>query len=108
MIESAAGGNMFTTKRSRIAGLAILIAAVVLLGLNFAITRSSPSLPANYNSLGNNVVRLYQGDLGFWLPGDLVKTPVTDSSFTDAIPTVQIETRTWYLLPHVLRTDIAR
>ena len=99
---------MFKTKRSKIAGLVILIAAVVLLGLNFAITRSSPSLPANYNSLRNNVVRLYQGDLGFWLTGDVVKTPVTDWSFTDAIPTVQIETRTWYLLPHVLRTDIAR
>jgi hypothetical protein len=108
MIESAAEATMFKTKRSRIAGLLILIAAVLLLGLNFAITRSSPSLPANYNSLRNNVVRLYQGDLGFWLTGDLVKTPVTDWSFTDAIPTVQIETRTWYLLPHVLRTDIAR
>jgi hypothetical protein len=108
MIESSAEANMFKTKRSRIAGVVILIAAVVLLGLNFAITRSSPSLPANYNSLRNNVVRLYRGDLGFWLTGDPVTTPVTDWSFTDEIPTVQIETRTWYLLPHVLRTDIAR
>jgi hypothetical protein len=58
MIESAAEANMFKTKRSRIAGLVVLIAAVLLLGLNFAITRSSPSLPANYNSLRNNVVRL--------------------------------------------------
>jgi hypothetical protein len=108
MIESSAEANMFKTKRSKIADLVILIAAVVLLGLNFAITRSSPSLPANYNSLRNNVVRLYQGDLGFWLTGNPVTTPVTDWSFTDEIPTVQIETRTWYLLPHVLRTDIAR
>ncbi len=99
---------MFKTKRSRIAGLVVLIAAVLLLGLNFAITRSSPSLPANYNSLGNNLVRLYRGDVGFWLTGDLVKTPVTDWSFIDEISNVQIETRTWYLVPHVLRTDIAR
>lgn len=99
---------MFKTKRLRIAGLVILIVAVVLLGLNFAITRSSPSLPGNYNSLRNNVVRLYRGDVGFWLTGDVVKTPVTDWSFIDAIPTVQIETHPWYLLPHVLRTDIAR
>jgi hypothetical protein len=108
MIESAAEANMFKTKRSRIAGLVVLIAAVLLLGLNFAITRSSPSLPANYNSLPNNLVRLYRGDVGFWLTGDLVKTPVTDWSFIDEISNVQIETRTWYLVPHVLRTDIAR
>ena len=95
-------------KRSRIAVLTILIVVIVLLGLNFAITRSSPSLPAGYNSLRNSVVRLYRGDLGFWLAGDVVTTPITDWSFTDAIPTVQIETRTWYLLPHVVRTDIAR
>jgi hypothetical protein len=52
-------------------------------------------------------VRLYRGDVGFWLTGDLVQTPVTDWSFIDEISNVQIETRTWYLLPHVLRTDIA-
>lgn len=108
MIESEAEPNMFKTKRSRIAGLVVLIVALVLLGLNFAITRSSPSLPANYNSLPNNLVRLYRGDVGFWLTGEVVKTPVPDWSFTDAISTVQIETRTWYLLPHVLRTDISR
>jgi hypothetical protein len=95
-------------KRSRIAGLVILIAVIVLLALNYAITRSSPSLPAGYNSLRNNLVRLYHGDVGFWLTGDVVKTPVTDWSFTDAIPNIQIETHTWYLLPHVVRTDIAR
>jgi hypothetical protein len=99
---------MFKTKGSRIAGVVILVMAVVLLALNFAITRSSPSLPANYNSLRNTVVRLYRGDVGFWLTGDVVKTPVTDWSFIDAVRTVQIETHTWYLLPHVLRTDIVR
>jgi hypothetical protein len=108
MIESAAEANMFKTKRSRIAALVAVIVALVVFGLNFAITRSSPSLPANYNSLRNNLVRLYRGDLGFWLTGEAVKARVSDWSFIDAIPTVQIETRTWYLLPHVLRTDIAR
>ena len=81
---------------------------VVWLALNLAITRSSPSVPANYNNLRNSLVRMYRGDLGFWLSGDPVSTPITDWSFTDTIPTVQIETRTWYLIPHVLRTDIAR
>ena len=99
---------MFKTRRSRIAGLVLLIVIVVVLGLNLAITRSSPSVPANSNSLRNAVVGLYRGDLGFWLSGDLVKTPITDWSFTDTIPSVQIETRTWYLLPHFVRTYIAR
>ena len=95
-------------KTSRIVGLAILMVVVLALALNYAITRSSPSLPAGYNSLRNNLVRLYHGDVGFWLTGDVVKTPVTNWSFTDAIPNIQIETHTWYLLPHVVRTDIAR
>jgi hypothetical protein len=37
---------------------------------------------------------------GLWLKGNLVTTPVADWSFTDKIPTVQLQTETWYLLPH--------
>lgn len=95
-------------KRSKIVGLVILTGVVLALALNFAILRSSPSVPATYNSLRNNLVGLNRGDLGFWLAGDLVTTPVTDWPFTDAVPNIQIETRTWYVLPHVLRIDIAR
>ena len=89
------------------AALAVLI-VVVLLVLNFAISRASRSAPAGSNSLRNTLVSLHHGDAGFWLTGELVTTPVTDWSFIDAIPTVQTETRTWYLLPHVVRTYIAR
>ena len=98
---------MLRMNQSKIAGLVILI-VLVLLGLNFALSRASPSVPASFNNLPGNLVRLYRGDLGFWLSGELVKTPVTDWSFTDAIPTIQIETRTWYVLPHFVRTYIAR
>lgn len=37
---------------------------------------------------------------GLWLKGNVVTTPVTDWSFTDEIPVVQLQTETWYLLPH--------
>jgi hypothetical protein len=37
---------------------------------------------------------------GLWLKGNVVTTPVTDWSFTDSIPVVQLQTRSWYLLPH--------
>jgi hypothetical protein len=37
---------------------------------------------------------------GLWLKGDVVTTPVTDWSFTDKIPTIKLQTHTWYLLPH--------
>ena len=37
---------------------------------------------------------------GLWLRGNVVTTPVTDWSFTDKIPIVQLQTETWYLLPH--------
>jgi hypothetical protein len=41
---------------------------------------------------------------GLWLKGDLVTTPVTDWSFTDDIETVNVQTNTWYLLPHSVTT----
>ena len=37
---------------------------------------------------------------GLWLKGELVTTPVADWSFTDKIPNIQIQTNSWYLLPH--------
>ena len=37
---------------------------------------------------------------GLWLKGNVVATPVTDWSFTDKIPVVQLQTETSYLLPH--------
>jgi hypothetical protein len=37
---------------------------------------------------------------GLWLKGDLVTTPVTDWSFTDRYQNVEVQTNTWYLLPH--------
>lgn len=37
---------------------------------------------------------------GLWLKGNVVTTPVTDWSFTDKIPVVQLQTESWYMLPH--------
>jgi hypothetical protein len=37
---------------------------------------------------------------GLWLKGEFVTTPVADWSFTDKIPNIQIQTNSWYLLPH--------
>jgi hypothetical protein len=42
---------------------------------------------------------------GLWLTGDLVSMPVTDWSFTDKIRNVELQTRTWYLLPHSVRIN---
>src|ERR1700735_830443 len=36
---------------------------------------------------------------GLWLPGPVVATP-TDWSFTDKYPEVQVQTTTWYGIPH--------
>jgi hypothetical protein len=41
---------------------------------------------------------------GLWLKGALVSTPVADWSFTDQVSTVEVETRTWYGLPHSVTT----
>jgi len=37
---------------------------------------------------------------GLWLAGERVATPVADWSFTDKYPTIYIQTRSRYLLPH--------
>jgi hypothetical protein len=37
---------------------------------------------------------------GLWLTGNPVTTPVADWSFTDKIPTIKLQTSTWYFLPH--------
>ena len=37
---------------------------------------------------------------GLWLSGDVVEAPVNDWAFTDAFPEIQVQTRTWYVLPH--------
>jgi hypothetical protein len=37
---------------------------------------------------------------GLWLKGNVVTSPVTDWSFTENIPVIQIQTQTSYLLPH--------
>ena len=41
---------------------------------------------------------------GLWLKGNIDTTPVADWSFTDKYPTVKVQTRTWYLLPHSVTT----
>jgi len=42
---------------------------------------------------------------GLWLAGELVTKPVTDWSFTDKYPTIFVQTRSWYGLPHSVTTS---
>ena len=44
---------------------------------------------------------------GLWLSGDVVTEPVSDWSFTDAVPEIFVETRTWYGVPHSVTTVCA-
>lgn len=43
---------------------------------------------------------------GLWLTGQLVTQPVTDWSFTDRYPTIFVQTRSWYGLPHSVTTTV--
>lgn len=92
-------------KRWKIAALIVLVLVIGLFALNFVIVRASPSAPS---TLASALVRMRRGEIGFWLTGDVVKTPVADWSFVDSIRNIQVQTHTPYLLPHVLTTDIAR
>jgi hypothetical protein len=45
---------------------------------------------------------------GLWLAGERVTTPVAEWSFTDQYPTIYLQTRARYLLPHsVTITSVA-
>jgi hypothetical protein len=44
------------------------------------------------------------GTPGLWLKGQIVTAPVSDWSFTDAIPTIEVQTNTWYKIPHSVHT----
>jgi hypothetical protein len=72
----------------------ILVCLVVLL-LVFRVTGLEPR-----DATGSFMGIQYHGLPGLWLKGNLVTTPVSDWSFTDKVPTIKVQTRTWYMLPH--------
>ena len=37
---------------------------------------------------------------GLWLSGNRVIVPVADWSFANGYPTIEVQTKTWYLVPH--------
>jgi len=41
---------------------------------------------------------------GLWLRGNIVTTPVADWTFTDKVDTVEVQTRTWFGIPHSVTT----
>jgi hypothetical protein len=65
----------------------ILIGAVALLVLVLLILRIT-----GFNPSGPRP--------GLWLSGTLVTAPVTDWSFANSYPTIEVQTKTWYLIPH--------
>jgi len=74
-------------------GLIVIIALVAVLPL-LAITGFQPEdCPPFNRSLACKMP-------GLWLKGERVTTPVTDWSYTDKIPQIRIQTKTWYGLPH--------
>ena len=86
-------------KTSRIVGLVVVVLVVVpiaALVYTFGVQRSYSRLNrGDYNSY-------------LWLNGELVTTPMTDWSFIDSIREIQVRTRTSYLIPHTINTDVAR
>jgi hypothetical protein len=63
----------------------ILIGAVALLVLVLVILRIT-----GFNPKGPRP--------GLWLSGNLITTPVTDWSFANTYPIIEVQTKTWYLI----------
>src|ERR1700751_6312233 len=70
----------------KIAGVIVICAVVLLVALS--ITGLEPR----------------QRTPGLWLKGNLVTTPITDWSFTDQVSTVEVQTRSRFLIPHSVTT----
>ncbi len=60
----------------------------------------------NRNTQGSLFYGFY--DVGLYLSGTEVTTPLNDWSFTDTLRWVQIETKPWYLIPYHVTVDFAR
>jgi hypothetical protein len=67
--------------------LRIISVVVVLLALVLAVLRIT-----GFNPRGPKP--------GLWLSGTLVTAPVTDWSFANTYPIIEVQTKTWYLIPH--------
>src|SRR5262245_41280416 len=84
--------------------LTALVAAVVL---GLVVLRFTGLEPANVP--GSVVVEHglnYFVRPGLWQRGEVVRTPVTDWSFVQKHPSVIVETRSPWLIPHSVRTAI--
>ena len=77
--------------------LKIVGGLVVCLVLALGVARATGFEPRTCSNIYENWACKYPG---LWLRGDLVTTPVNDWSFTDKMPTIKIQTNTWYLIPH--------
>jgi hypothetical protein len=80
LVRHRAGTYMKIFLRVVIAVLALLAVALVVL----RVTGLNPRGPRP----------------GLWLSGNVVAAPVTDWSFADRYPTIEVQTRTWYFVPH--------
>jgi hypothetical protein len=67
--------------------LRILLGTVALLALALLIARFAGLNPSGPRP-------------GLWLSGKLITTTVADWSFANSYPTIEVQTRTWYLIPH--------
>jgi hypothetical protein len=84
-------------------GVIVLVAVVVAL----VVLRFTGLEPANVP--GNVVVQHglnYFVRPGLWQQGEVVRTPVTDWSFVQKYPTVIVETRSPWFIPHSVRTSM--
>lgn len=92
-------------KRLKTAGLVVLT-AVVLAGIIVSVI----GLPEYVRRLtiGDMFRRATDGNMGFYLSGDVVTTHVTDWSFSDAFHDIKIETRTPFLVRHWVSSYVAR
>jgi hypothetical protein len=43
---------------------------------------------------------------GLWLPGEVVSSPIADWSFTDRVAHIMVQTRTPFLLPYSVTTNV--
>lgn len=68
-------------------GLSVLVLVVAILALALLLVRITGLNPTGPRP-------------GLWLSGVVVVSPVSDWSFSNGYPTIDVQTSTWYLLPH--------
>src|SRR5262245_35888728 len=88
--------------------IAVVVAVIIVGFLSWGVMAFKYSPYARNSRAAHGTIFYGFRDVHFGLSGNVMTTPITDWSFSDAVALVQIETRPWYMIPYTVTINFAR